>query len=89
MRLRYITLESDQHMKRIVFTSALSLTLGLASLSAQTGKIPDGFKPIFNGKDLTGWHVSRSNHHGTTLYARVRTANYPSDRTPSAKAASC
>ena len=51
--------------------SALSLTLGLASLSAQIGKIPDGFKPIFNGKNLKGWHVSRSNHHGTTLDARV------------------
>ena len=29
-------------------------------------KIPDGFTPIFNGKDLTGWHVSKTNHHGTT-----------------------
>jgi Domain of Unknown Function (DUF1080) len=29
-------------------------------------KIPDGFTSIFNGKDLTGWHVSRTNHHGTT-----------------------
>ena len=76
MRLRYITLESDQHMKRIVFTSALSLTLGLASLSAQTGKIPHGFKPIFNGKDLKGWHVSRINHHGTTLDARVENGEF-------------
>ena len=29
-------------------------------------KVPEGFTPIFNGKDLTGWHVSRSNIHGTT-----------------------
>ena len=29
-------------------------------------KVPEGFTPIFNGKDLTGWHVSRTNHHGTT-----------------------
>ncbi|HSF53657.1 MAG TPA: SUMF1/EgtB/PvdO family nonheme iron enzyme [Algoriphagus sp.] len=21
--------------------------------------------PIFNGKDLTGWHISKTNHHGT------------------------
>ncbi|ODS58719.1 MAG: hypothetical protein ABS36_04110 [Acidobacteria bacterium SCN 69-37] len=28
--------------------------------------IPEGFTPIFNGKDLTGWHVSKTNHHGTT-----------------------
>jgi hypothetical protein len=29
-------------------------------------KMPAGFTPIFNGKDLTGWHVSKTNHHGTT-----------------------
>ncbi len=28
--------------------------------------VPDGFTPIFNGKDLTGWHVSKTNHHGIT-----------------------
>jgi len=33
---------------------------------AQVGKIPPGFTPIFNGKDLKGWHVSRSTHQGTT-----------------------
>lgn len=34
-------------------------------------KVPDGFTPIFNGSDLTGWHVSRTNHHGTTPDYRV------------------
>jgi hypothetical protein len=29
-------------------------------------KVPAGFTPIFNGKDLSGWHVSATNHHGTT-----------------------
>ena len=29
-------------------------------------KVPVGFTPIFNGKDLTGWHISKTNHHGTT-----------------------
>ena len=29
-------------------------------------KVPEGFTPIFNGKDLSGWHVSKTNHHGTT-----------------------
>jgi hypothetical protein len=28
--------------------------------------IPDGFIPIFNGIDLTGWHVSQTARHGTT-----------------------
>lgn len=29
-------------------------------------QIPAGFKPIFNGKNLKGWHISRSTHQGTT-----------------------
>ncbi len=29
-------------------------------------KVPIGFTPIFNGKDLTGWHISKTNHHGVT-----------------------
>jgi hypothetical protein len=29
-------------------------------------KVPVGFVSIFNGKNLTGWHVSKTNHHGTT-----------------------
>jgi hypothetical protein len=34
-------------------------------------RIPDGFTSIFNGTDLTGWHVSKTNHHGTTPDYRV------------------
>jgi hypothetical protein len=37
----------------------------------QGPKIPEGFTPIFNGKDLSGWHVSKTNHHGTTPDYRV------------------
>jgi hypothetical protein len=29
-------------------------------------KVPEGFTPIFNGQNLTGWHPSRTNVHGTT-----------------------
>jgi hypothetical protein len=28
--------------------------------------VPEGFTAIFNGQNLAGWHVSRTNHHGTT-----------------------
>jgi hypothetical protein len=28
-------------------------------------------EPIFNGRDLTGWHVSTTNHHGQTRAWRV------------------
>ena len=29
-------------------------------------KIPQGFTPLFNGKDLSGWHVSKAARHGLT-----------------------
>lgn len=29
-------------------------------------KVPDGFTPIFNGRDLTGWHISKTARHGHT-----------------------
>jgi hypothetical protein len=43
--------------------SLLAAGLYAAPLMAQ---IPPGFTPIFNGKDLSGWHISRVNHHGAT-----------------------
>jgi lysophospholipase L1-like esterase len=38
----------------------------LVPVPAETASVPYGFTPIFNGKDLAGWHVSKTNHHGTT-----------------------
>ena len=29
-------------------------------------EIPSGFTPLFNGRDLTGWHISKTARHGTT-----------------------
>jgi hypothetical protein len=40
-------------------------------LLADKGGLPDGFTPLFNGKDFSGWHISRTNHHGTTPDYRV------------------
>jgi hypothetical protein len=34
-------------------------------------ELPAGFKPIFNGQNLTGWHASSDNHHGVTPEYRV------------------
>ena len=42
-------------------------TLFAGVLSAQVGTIPEGFTPIFNGHNIDGWHISKVNHHGTTL----------------------
>lgn len=34
------------------------------SAGPMAAQIPAGFTPIFNGRDLTGWHVSGTTHHG-------------------------
>ncbi len=41
------------------------LLAGILSMIA-AAELPQGFTPLFNGKDLTGWHVSETNHHGNT-----------------------
>jgi len=43
----------------------LSLAV-LAVPSLLVAAVPAGFTPLFNGKDLTGWHVSQVNHHGNS-----------------------
>ncbi len=34
-------------------------------------QIPAGFEQIFNGRNLQGWHISRTTHQGTTPEVRV------------------
>jgi len=34
-------------------------------------QIPEGFEPLFNGTDLSGWHVSKTARHGHTPEFRV------------------
>jgi hypothetical protein len=47
------------------------LKLRLLSLATLTplllAAVPAGFTPLFNGKDLAGWHVSQTNHHGNSM----------------------
>ena len=43
-----------------------SLLPALAAPALLLAGVPDGFTPLFNGKDLTGWHVSQANHHGNS-----------------------
>ena len=62
----------------LVLAGALVLTAAGGVLLAQgpdpntpKAPIPEGFTEIFNGKDTAGWHVSRTNHHGTMPLFRV------------------
>lgn len=52
------------YRQQLPFLLVLLLLSNLAK--GQVGQIPTGFNPIFNGKDLTGWHISRTTHQGTT-----------------------
>jgi hypothetical protein len=43
-----------------------TILLLIAALTGMAADIPAGFTPIFNGKNLDGWHISEVNHHGNT-----------------------
>jgi hypothetical protein len=66
-------------MVRHLLVAALAAAAAGTSLAAPQGPVPDapkapipaGFTEIWNGKDLAGWHVSQTNHHGTTPEFRV------------------
>ncbi|MBI1897918.1 MAG: DUF1080 domain-containing protein [Acidobacteria bacterium] len=50
---------------RIALPALLSSALCIPS-SASAAELPAGFTPLFDGRDLDGWHVSEVNHHGNT-----------------------
>ena len=41
------------------------LLIALTSVAAFPADSDDGFKPLFNGKDLTGWHLRRPDARNT------------------------
>lgn len=57
------------HVFRLVGLMLAAVTA--PALWGQLGTIPEGFAPIFNGENLDGWHISKTNHHGTTPEFRV------------------
>jgi len=55
----------ERRMKRAIVLSVICAALAW-------GNPPVGFKKIFNGKNLKGWHVSQVNHHGNAPCASKR-----------------
>lgn len=53
-------------MKYLKVSILLYLILANGCQSEIKPDLPEGFKPIFNGKNTTGWHISRTTHQGTT-----------------------
>lgn len=56
----------------LALLAVVAVPLPFQAQSADRGSIPDGFTRIFNGRDLTGWHPSRTAHHGKTPQLTVR-----------------
>jgi hypothetical protein len=58
-------------MTRLIACLGLVLGLGVVAVASQDRAIPDGFKPVFDGKTTKGWHISRTTRHGTTPIVSV------------------
>lgn len=56
-------------MQRLNLTIIIFIIICCERVAAQP---PQGFVSIFNGKDLNGWHISRTTHQGTTLGCSVQ-----------------
>src|SRR4051794_2629223 len=54
-----------------VTMSILAASLSLASCTASGTDAPAGFVPIFDGRTRNGWHISGTNHHGSTPEWRI------------------
>lgn len=59
-------LDEELEAKQLAAARPVPHSFELVAVPAEAANVPAGFTPIFNGKDLTGWHVSKTNHHGTT-----------------------
>jgi hypothetical protein len=54
-------------MSSRLFNATAALAVCAAGLAvAADPAVPAGFTPLWNGKDLGGWHVSQTNHHGNS-----------------------
>jgi hypothetical protein len=53
-------------MTKIIICMAVLAASFSASALSQVDNISQDFTPIFDGKTLKGWHLSRTTHHGST-----------------------
>jgi len=59
-------LAGELEERQIAAAQPLPRKYEVVAAPAAAASVPPGFTPIFNGKDLSGWHISKTNHHGTT-----------------------
>src|SRR5262249_45037530 len=67
--------------RSIKTTLIAALAFVLLSLSAHA-QVPSDFHPIFTGRNLHGWPISRTDHHGSTPEATVENGNLVLKQSP-------
>ncbi|HEX6058010.1 MAG TPA: PQQ-dependent sugar dehydrogenase [Gemmatimonadaceae bacterium] len=55
----------------LMLLRSIEFVPGARRETSSSGAIPEGFTPLFNGRDLAGWHASRTSHQGTDPDVRV------------------
>jgi hypothetical protein len=63
-----LTLPPQPQVPQIALSPGLTPSYDYSQFNApaRVVKVPEGFTPIFNGKDLSGWHASKTARHGHT-----------------------
>jgi lysophospholipase L1-like esterase len=78
-------LDGELEERQIAAAKPLPRHYEVVSVPAVAASVPQGFTPIFNGKDLSGWHISKTNHHGTTPDWKVANGVLTGSQNPSGK----
>jgi hypothetical protein len=71
------TVQFTSYLMKLTASFALGLLVFTATLRA--GEPPEGFRPLFNGKDLSGWH-GLNPHTGVKLQGEKKEASLKQQR---------
>jgi lysophospholipase L1-like esterase len=78
-------LDAELEARQIAAAQPLPRHYEIVAVPAVAASVPQGFTPIFNGKDLSGWHISKTNHHGTTPEWKVENGVLTGMQNPTGK----
>ncbi len=78
-------LDAELEARQIATAKPLPRHYEIVAVPATAATVPPGFTPLFNGKDLSGWHISKTNHHGTTPDWKVENGVLTGSQNPSGK----
>lgn len=79
------TLENEMVARHRELAQPRERQFEVVAVPAEAATVPRGFTPIFDGKTLNGWHISRTNHHGTTPDWKVENGVLAGSQNPPGK----